>query len=97
MRKSNGVPTIRITSALVKRIPTGAVKVMGVALRQHAPAGAVHVGRDVQRADELDGLVMTLRSPDLLAEQHRGPLRLDQNIRQLSRYPPDRRCLVEAR
>ena len=66
-----------------KGVPAGAIEMMGVVFRKHPPAGPVHVGRNVQRPHEIDGLLMALGGPDLLPEQHCRALGLHQDVGQL--------------
>ncbi len=54
-----------------------------VAGRQRAPAGAVHVGRDVERADQLDGGPGRAGRPHLAAEQDGGLLGVHQEVGEL--------------
>ena len=83
MRKSNGVPTITITSALPNALRARAVEVMRVAGRQQSAGGAVEVAGDVEASQQRDRLPDARGSPDLLAEQYRGPLGVDQDVGEL--------------
>ena len=61
----------------------GAVEIMRIARRQHAARRAVHIGRNIQLADQVDRLVVAARRPDLGAVKDRRPLGLDQDVGQL--------------
>ena len=56
---------------------------MRIALGQHAAARPVHIGRDVERADEVDRRLVAAARPDLLAEQHRRALGRDEDVGEL--------------
>ena len=60
----------------------GAVEVVGVVGPEQPARGAVGEGRDVQRADQIPGLLVGPAAPHLLAEEDGGALGLDEQIRQ---------------
>ena len=68
---------------VVERVAAREVEVVRVAGRQGAAGGAVHVRRDVERADEVDRVLVTARGPHLGAEQDAGPLGGRQHLGQL--------------
>ncbi len=77
---------------VVEPVPPGQVEVVRVAGRQGAAGRAVHVGRDVQLADEVDRRVGAARGPDLGAEQHDRLLGPGQQVGQRLDVRPGRRC-----
>ena len=60
----------------------GAVEVMGIAGWQDAAGGTVEVAGDVQASQQGHGFLMPPSGPDLLAEQDRRALGVDQDIGQ---------------
>src|SRR5919202_2376486 len=65
---------------VVERVAAREVEVVRVARGQRAAGGAVHVRRDVELADELDGLLVAARRPDLRAEQDARALGVDEDL-----------------
>ena len=69
-----------MTSASLKASPRVRWKWCGSPGREEAAPGAVEVGRDVELADEAQGLLVPARGPHLRPEQDRGPLALDEKV-----------------
>ena len=67
---------------LLEGVRPRAVEMVRIAFGQHAAARPVHIGRDVERADEGDGRLVAAARPDLLAEQDGGPLGGNQDVGQ---------------
>ena len=60
-----------------------AIEVMRIARRQEAASGAVEVAGNVEAAQQRDGFVVAAAGPDLLAEENRRPLGIDEEIGEL--------------
>ena len=56
---------------------------MRIAGGQEPPAGAVEVGRNIERAHKIHGFLVPARRPHLAAEQYRGSFRVDEQIGEL--------------
>ncbi len=65
-----------------ERHGASAVEVMGIAGRQGAAGGPVEVAGDVEASQQGHGLLMPPSGPDLLAEQDRRALGIDQDVGQ---------------
>src|SRR4051795_11175346 len=65
---------------VVERVAAREVEVVRVARRQRAAGGAVHVRRDVELANELDGVFVATRGPHLRAQEHARALGVDEHL-----------------
>ena len=65
---------------VAERGAAGAVEVVGIVRAEQPARGAVGEGRDVQRANQVPGLLVGAAAPHLLPEEDGGALGLDQHV-----------------